>query len=238
MKCAFRDNSCMRRSRWEYRVLSVRRVGHWCASLAFVNVLGLALGAVAAERQYGPGVSETEIKIGNTMPYSGPASAYAVLGKAMSAYVRMINEHGGINGRKIVPLSDLALGIIEEALADADGSEFVFPSDGGPMPARSVAKTIIRATEITAEHPKGRFGLAPFATHDLRRTALTGMAKLGVAPIVIGHVANHRTTTPLQGRCGTEDSGRHNPRVEEICSDYSANKRFGVASERASARGV
>ena len=94
-----------------------------------------------------------------------------------------------------VPLSDLALGIIEEALADADGSEFVFPSDGGPMPARSVAKTIIRANELTAAHPKGRFGLAPFATHDLRRTALTGMAKLGVAPIVIGHVANHRTTT-------------------------------------------
>jgi integrase len=103
---------------------------------------------------------------------------------------RTKNEHP-----HAVPLSDLALGIIEEALVDADGSEFVFPSDGGPMPARSVAKTIIRANEITAEHPKGRFGLAPFATHDLRRTALTEMAKLGVAPIVIGHVANHRTTT-------------------------------------------
>ena len=61
--------------------------------------------AAAADRQYGPGVSDTEIKIGNTMPYSGPASAYAVLGKAMSAYVRMINEHGGINGRKIMLIS-------------------------------------------------------------------------------------------------------------------------------------
>jgi ABC-type branched-subunit amino acid transport system substrate-binding protein len=99
MKCAFRDDSRMRRSRWKSRVLSVRRVGRWCASLAFVNALGLALGAVAAERQYGPGVTDSEIKIGQTMPYSGPASAYAVLGKAQIAYIRMINDHGGINGR-------------------------------------------------------------------------------------------------------------------------------------------
>ena len=51
--------------------------------------------------QYGPGVSDTEIKIGNTMPYSGPASAYGAIGKAEAAYFAMINEQGGINGRKI-----------------------------------------------------------------------------------------------------------------------------------------
>ena len=51
--------------------------------------------------QYGPGVSDTEIKIGNTMPYSGPASAYGTIGKAEAAYFNMINEQGGINGRKI-----------------------------------------------------------------------------------------------------------------------------------------
>jgi ABC-type branched-subunit amino acid transport system substrate-binding protein len=73
-------------------------------SLTLVGALGMG-AATAADRQYGFGVSDTEIKIGNTMPYSGPASAYAVLGKAMSAYVRMINEHGGINGRKIVLIS-------------------------------------------------------------------------------------------------------------------------------------
>lgn len=50
---------------------------------------------------YGPGVSDTEIKIGNTMPYSGPASAYGTIGKADAAYFKMINEKGGINGRKI-----------------------------------------------------------------------------------------------------------------------------------------
>jgi integrase len=92
-----------------------------------------------------------------------------------------------------VPLSPMAIEVIKEALAD--GEAFVFPSDDGPMPPRAVAKTIARATEPTKDHPKGRFGLAPFTAHDLRRTALTGMARLGVAPIVIGHVANHRTTT-------------------------------------------
>ena len=54
-----------------------------------------------AAGQYGPGASDTEIKIGNTMPYSGPASAYGAIGKAEAAYFNMINEQGGINGRKI-----------------------------------------------------------------------------------------------------------------------------------------
>ncbi len=48
-----------------------------------------------------PGVTDTEIKIGQTMPYSGPASAYGVIGKADTAYFKMINDMGGINGRKI-----------------------------------------------------------------------------------------------------------------------------------------
>ena len=63
--------------------------------------LVLASSLAWAEAQYGPGVSDTEIKIGNTMPYSGPASAYAVIGKAEAAYFAMVNDQGGINGRKI-----------------------------------------------------------------------------------------------------------------------------------------
>jgi len=63
--------------------------------------LALASGLAFAAGQYGPGVTDTEIKIGNTMPYSGPASAYGVIGKAEAAYFNMINEQGGINGRKI-----------------------------------------------------------------------------------------------------------------------------------------
>jgi len=64
--------------------------------------LVLASGVAFAAGQYGPGVSDTEIKIGNTMPYSGPASAYGAIGKAETAYFNMINEQGGINGRKII----------------------------------------------------------------------------------------------------------------------------------------
>jgi branched-chain amino acid transport system substrate-binding protein len=63
--------------------------------------LVLASGLALAAGQYGPGVTDTEIKIGNTMPYSGPASAYGVIGKAEAAYFNMINEQGGIKGRKI-----------------------------------------------------------------------------------------------------------------------------------------
>ena len=69
--------------------------------LAALLALGMTTGALGAEKQYGPGVSDTEIKIGNTMPYSGPASAYGTIGKTEAAYFTMINEQGGINGRKI-----------------------------------------------------------------------------------------------------------------------------------------
>jgi branched-chain amino acid transport system substrate-binding protein len=67
-------------------------------SACAVCLLGVA---AAAADQYGPGVSDTEIKIGNTMPYSGPASGYGAIGKAQAAYFAMVNDQGGINGRKI-----------------------------------------------------------------------------------------------------------------------------------------
>ncbi|HEY0825559.1 MAG TPA: ABC transporter substrate-binding protein [Ramlibacter sp.] len=65
--------------------------------------LGLALAAAPAlaQKKYDPGASDTEIKIGQTMPYSGPASAYGTIGKVEAAYFKMLNEGGGINGRKI-----------------------------------------------------------------------------------------------------------------------------------------
>src|ERR1700734_686019 len=61
----------------------------------------LAASAGSARADNAPGVTDTEIKIGQTMPYSGPASAYGVIGKASTAYFKMINEMGGIGGRKI-----------------------------------------------------------------------------------------------------------------------------------------
>jgi branched-chain amino acid transport system substrate-binding protein len=68
--------------------------------LTLAGLLALAATAVPAAAQT-PGVTATEIKVGNTMPYSGPASAYGTIGKASAAYFKKINEEGGINGRKI-----------------------------------------------------------------------------------------------------------------------------------------
>ena len=70
-----------------------------------LTALCLSIAAFAmpasAQKKYDPGASDTEIKIGQTMPYSGPASAYGVIGKVQAAYFKQLNEQGGINGRKI-----------------------------------------------------------------------------------------------------------------------------------------
>jgi branched-chain amino acid transport system substrate-binding protein len=62
---------------------------------------GLSLSAYGQEKNYGPGVTDTEVKIGQTMPYSGPASSFAAIGRAMTAYFQKVNAEGGVNGRKI-----------------------------------------------------------------------------------------------------------------------------------------
>jgi branched-chain amino acid transport system substrate-binding protein len=74
-----------------------------CVVLAAVAALSFVSGgaSLAADKQYDPGVSDSEIKIGNIEAYSGPASAYGVIGKTEEAYFRMINDQGGVNGRKI-----------------------------------------------------------------------------------------------------------------------------------------
>ena len=70
-------------------------------SMALVSVLGLAAGEGLAQKNYGPGVTDSEIKIGQTMPYSGPPSAFGLIGKAQAAVFEKINAEGGVNGRKI-----------------------------------------------------------------------------------------------------------------------------------------
>src|SRR5476651_1197067 len=71
------------------------------AVIAFAALSGSAL----AQKKYDAGATDTEIKIGNIMPYSGPASAYSAIGKTEAAYFKKINDEGGINGRKIEFLS-------------------------------------------------------------------------------------------------------------------------------------
>jgi ABC-type branched-subunit amino acid transport system substrate-binding protein len=63
--------------------------------------IALSASSASAQKKYDPGATDTEIKIGQTVPFSGPASAYATIGKAQAAYFNMINAQGGVNGRKI-----------------------------------------------------------------------------------------------------------------------------------------
>jgi ABC-type branched-subunit amino acid transport system substrate-binding protein len=106
------------------------------ASLATVAML--VATAAQAQKKYDPGATDSEIKIGNIMPYSGPASSYGVIGKTEKAYIDMINAEGGVNGRKINFISyDDAYSppkAIEQArkLVESDEVLFIFQSLGTP----------------------------------------------------------------------------------------------------------
>src|SRR5580704_18268314 len=104
------------------------------AVIAFAATSGSAL----AQKKYDTAATDTEIKIGNIMPYSGPASAYGVIGKIEEAYFKMINEQGGVNGRKINFISyDDGYSppkAVEQArkLVESDEVLFIFQSLGTP----------------------------------------------------------------------------------------------------------
>src|SRR5450756_1892801 len=107
------------------------------ASAAFVLLAASTSGALA-QKKYDTGATDTEIKIGNIMPYSGPASAYGVIGKTEAAYFKKINDAGGINGRKINFISyDDGYSppkTVEQArkLVESDEVLFIFNSLGTP----------------------------------------------------------------------------------------------------------
>ena len=108
------------------------------AFAAAAVLLAATSTTVLAQKSYGPGVTDTEIKIGNIMPYSGPASAYGVIGKTEEAYFKKINAEGGINGRKINFISyDDAYSppkTVEQArkLVESDEVLLIFNSLGTP----------------------------------------------------------------------------------------------------------
>ncbi|WP_454622384.1 ABC transporter substrate-binding protein [Bradyrhizobium cenepequi] len=78
------------------------RLLNYAQSTLLAGLLAVALaGTASAQKKYDPGATDAEIKIGNIMPYSGPASAYATIGKTEAAYFKKLNAEGGINGRKI-----------------------------------------------------------------------------------------------------------------------------------------
>ena len=107
-----------------------------CGALAAGGMLAASGNVAAAEKKYDPGASDTEIKIGNTMPYSGPLSAFGLIGRTISAYLDKVNAEGGINGRKIKFISyDDSYSppkTVEETrkLVEDDGVLLIFQSAG------------------------------------------------------------------------------------------------------------
>jgi branched-chain amino acid transport system substrate-binding protein len=121
------------------------------AALAAAVTLCLSQGALA-QKKYDTGASDTEIKIGNIMPYSGPASAYGVIGKTEQAFFDKINAEGGINGRKIKFLSyDDGYSppkAVEQArkLVEDDGVLLIFNPLG--TPSNSAIRTYMNGKKV------------------------------------------------------------------------------------------
>ena len=140
--------------------------------LAIPGISGLIFAAAwapaLAQKQYGTGVTDTEIKIGNIMPYSGPVSAYGVTGRTEAAYFRKINAEGGINGRKIRFISyDDAYSppkAVEQArkLVESDEVFLIFGSLGTPsntaiqkyMNAKKVPQLFVQSGATRWNDPK------------------------------------------------------------------------------------
>ena len=137
------------------------------------RVLATALAVVVsqagqAEKNYGPGVTDAEIKIGQTMPYSGPLSAFGTIGRAQAAYFDMVNSKGGVNGRRIKLLSQddgySPPKTIEQTrkLVESDEVLLLFSSFGTPpntaamkyLNARGVPQLFIAATGMKWGDPK------------------------------------------------------------------------------------
>ena len=121
-----------------------------------------------AEKRYGPGVTDSEIKLGQTMPYSGPLSAFATIGRAEAAYFDMINQKGGVNGRRIrlVSLDDgySPPRTIEQTrkLVESEEALLLFSSFGTPpntaamkyLNAKRVPQLFMAATGMKWGDPK------------------------------------------------------------------------------------
>jgi branched-chain amino acid transport system substrate-binding protein len=116
--------------------------------------LSAALGArtAFAQKKYDTGASDTEIKIGNIMPYSGPASAYGVIGKMEEAYFKMINDQGGINGRKInyITYDDgySPPKAVEQARKLVESDEVLFIASSLGTPSNSAIQKYMNAKKV------------------------------------------------------------------------------------------
>ena len=105
-----------------------------------------------AQKKYDTGATDTEIKIGNIMPYSGPASAYGVIGKMEEAYFKMINDQGGINGRKInyITYDDgySPPKAVEQARKLVESDEVLFIASSLGTPSNSAIQKYMNAKKV------------------------------------------------------------------------------------------
>ena len=140
------------------------------ALLSVAAAISLAVSpSTHAQKKYDPGASDTTIKIGQTMPYSGPASAYGTIGKVQAAYFKKINDEGGINGRKIefISLDDgyappKAVEMMRR-LVEQDEVLFVFQTLGTPtntaiqkyLNAKKVPQLFVATGATKWNDPKG-----------------------------------------------------------------------------------
>jgi ABC-type branched-subunit amino acid transport system substrate-binding protein len=123
------------------------------AAFSTALILFAASGSSAiAQKKYDPGVTDTEIKIGNIMPYSGPASAYGVIGRTEAAYFRKINAEGGVNGRKINFISyDDAYSppkAVEQARKLVESDEVLLIFDPLGTPSNSAIEKYMNANRV------------------------------------------------------------------------------------------
>src|SRR5260370_25944615 len=119
---------------------------------AFAAAAAMTATAANAQKEYDPGASDAEIRIGNIMPYSGPASSYGVIGKTEAAYFNKINAEGGINGRKISFISyDDAYSppkAIEQARKLVEGDEVLLIFQPLGTPSNSAIQKNMNAKKV------------------------------------------------------------------------------------------
>lgn len=120
------------------------------ASVAMLGIL--VTTATNAQKRYDPGASDTEIRIGQTAPYSGPASALSGIGKVEQAYFRMVNDQGGINGRKIVLISNddgySPPKTVEQTRKLVEGDEVLAMFQGAGTPTQAAVQKYLNDKKI------------------------------------------------------------------------------------------
>jgi ABC-type branched-subunit amino acid transport system substrate-binding protein len=122
--------------------LTEKKMKKFGVLLALLGFLSMGWGVTGIAVAQTPGVTATEIKLGQTKPYSGPASAYGIQGKAETAYFQMINDKGGINGRKVNLIS------LDDAYSPPKAFEQTRPSSSKMRSRRRSEHWVRRRTQL------------------------------------------------------------------------------------------